>query len=198
MLMLKIDKKRKYFLMAMVFLLMLGGIYRIWPIIQGMGGAEDEIAIKKKQLVKYQRMVQSAHNLESETELLRQTLKQGESGLLTGKTSALAAADIQKIVHGMAKKSQVEIKRVRVLKPVDVGESHYFSIPVQLSISGSIRQLKEFLYQIMGSSKYLTVEKVGITVHRRRLRRGSNKHMESIKADITVNGFLKRSDAQVQ
>ena len=194
--MVKIDKKRKYFLMAMAFLLIAGAAYRIWPQIQDIQGAAGNIALKKKQLVKYQRIFQASGDLEKEVALFKATLKQGESGLLTGKTPALAAADIQKIVREMAKKSQVEIKRVRVLKPEDVGGSYYLSIPVQLSITGAVRQLKEFLYQIMTSSKHLTVQKVGITVSRRRLRRGAAKPAESVNADITVKGFLKRSDDQ--
>ncbi len=190
--MVKIDKKRKYFLIAMAFLLVAGGVYRIWPQIQGIQGATGDIALKKKQLVKYQRMFQSSGDLKKEVSLLKGTLNQVEAGLLTGKTPALAAADIQKIVREMAKKSQVEIKRVRVLKPEDVGGSHYLSIPVQLSIAGATRQLKEFLYQILTSSKYLTVQKVGIIVRIRQTR--GKKITEHVSADITVNGFLKSSD----
>jgi len=196
--MVKIDKKRKYFLMAMGFLLVVGAVYRIWPEMQNIRGTDNNIALKEKQLVKYQRMFQSSDDLEKEISFLKKTLERGESGLLTGKTPALAAADIQKIMREMAEKSQVEIKTVRVLKPKDVGGSHYLSIPVQLSISGAIRQLKEFLYQIMASSKYLTVQKVRITVRRVRQRRGAAKQAESVSADITVNGFLKRQDDQTK
>ena len=178
----------------MAFLLMVGALYRLWPQIQDIAGADGNIALKEKQLVKYRRMFQSGDNLEKDIAVLKATLKKGESGLLTGKTPALAAADIQKVMREMADKCQMEIKTVRVLRPEDVGGNHYLSIPVQLSVTGAVRQLKEFLYQIMISSKYLTVEKVGITVSRRRLRRGTTKTAESVNADITINGFLKRSD----
>ena len=194
--MVKIDKKRKYFLLAAGFLLVVGVVYRTWPEIQNIQGADGDIALREKQLVKYQRMFQSSGDLEKEVAALKGILKQGESGLLTGKTPALAAADIQKVMREMAEKSQVEIKRVRVLKPEDVGGSHYLSIPVQLTIRATVRHLKELLYQIMTSSKYLTVEKVGITVTRRRLRRDKTQQAESVNADITVNGFLKKSDGQ--
>ena len=182
----------------MGFLLVVGAVYRIWPEMPNIRGTDNNIALKEKQLVKYQRMFQSSDDLEKEISFLKKTLKRGESGLLTGKTPALAAADIQKIMREMAEKSQVGIKTVRVLKPNDAGGSHYLSIPVQLSISGTIRQLKEFLYQIMASSKYLTVQKVRITVRRVRQRRGAAKQAESVSADITVNGFLKRQDDQTK
>jgi Tfp pilus assembly protein PilO len=191
--MIKMDKKRKYFLMAMVFLLMVGGVYRMWPQIENIFAVDDTIVIKKKRLIKYQKMVHGAGNLEKELKLLEAALKRGETGLLTGKTPALAAADIQKVVKEIAKKSQVEIQSVRVLKPKEVVGSPYLSIPVQVVIKGVMRHLTQFLYQIMQSPKYLTVQQVRINVTRRRMR-GKAKVSELIKADITINGFIKSSD----
>lgn len=190
----KIDKKRKYFLIAMVLLLMAGGIYRMWPQIEDIFTVDDTIVLKEKRLIKYQKMLHSAGDQEKELSILEAALKRGEAGLLTGKTPALAAADIQKVVHEIAKKSHVEIQSVRVLKPKDVVGSHYLSIPVQVVIKGVMRQLTKFLYQIVQSSKYLTVQEVRIIVTRRRLR-GKASVSELIKADITINGFLKSSDA---
>jgi Tfp pilus assembly protein PilO len=189
----KIDPKRKYFLIAMAFLLVAGVVYRIWPQIENVSTGENDVAIKRKQLVKYQKMVHSAVGLEKELSLDRVTLKKGEAGLLTGKTPALAAADIQKVVHEIAGKSHVEILSVRVLKPKEVGVSHYLSIPVEVSVKGTIRQFKEFLFQIMTSSKYLTVQRVQIKVSRRRSQ-GKYITSELIVVKITVNGFLKSSD----
>lgn len=180
--------------MAMVLLLMAGGIYRMWPQIEDIFAVDDTIVLKKKRLIKYQKMLHSAGDQEKELSLLEAALKRGEAGLLTGKTPALAAADIQKVVHEIAKKSQVEIQSVRVLKPKDVVGSHYLSIPVQVVIKGVMRQLTKFLHQILQSSKYLTVQEVRIIVTRKRLR-GKASVSELIKADITINGFLKSSDA---
>ena len=188
----KIDKKRKYFLMAMAFLLIAGAIYRMWPQIQDIFTADDTIALKEKQFVKYREMLQSAGDLEKNLALARTTFKRAESGLLTGKTPALAAADIQKVIREMAKKSQMEIKSIRVLNPKDDDESPYLSIPVEFVAKGVIRQLKELLYRIMASPKYLTVQKVKISVVLRRNRSTKSQKLENITANITINGFLKR------
>ena len=193
--MVKIDRKRKYFLVVMCFLLVVGAAYRFWPEIQSIRGSDDDIVRKERQLVKFQRIFENSGDLEKEVVLLKGILKQGESGLLTGKTPALAAADIQRIIREMAEKSQVEIKRVRVLKPEEVNGSLYLGIPVQLTATATVRHLKELLYQIMTSPKYLTVQRVVITVHRRRLRRNQPKEADIVNADITVNGFLKKSSA---
>ena len=177
----------------MAFLLVAGVVYRVWPQIADIAGGESDVALKKKQLIKYRKMFQSAVDLEKELSLLGGTLKKGEAGLLTGKTPALAAADIQKVVNEIAQKSLMEIISVRVLKPKSVGGNHYLSIPVQVKIKGSIRHWKVFLYQIMSSSKYLTVQEVRINVSRRSARRKVGD-WRNIVTDITINGYLQSSD----
>jgi Tfp pilus assembly protein PilO len=186
---LKIDRSKKYLIVAGVFLLLAGTLYRVWPAIQTLGVANDDILLKEKQISKYQRALRARGELEAQVQLLEKSLKQRESQLFTGDTPAIAAADIQKVLQEIAQKSQVEIKTVRVLKPDTAAKSRYLNIPVQLNIDGTIRNLKEFFYRIMISPKCLTVRKVGLRVLRRR-----KGQMDTIRADITVNGYLKKAD----
>ena len=129
---LKIDKSRKYLLVAGVFLLLLGAIYRMWPSIQDLRGTGEDIRLKQKQIAKYLRVLQARDELETQIQLLKKALKKGESELFVGETPAIAAADIQKVLQKIAEKSQVSIKTVRVLKPEDEGQPQYLNIPVQL------------------------------------------------------------------
>ena len=178
--------------MAGILLLLAGALYRFWPSIQelsqGLSGRDEDILLKQKQIAKYQQVLQARDDLEKRVESLEKTLKKRESELFAGETPAIAAADIQKVLQEIAQKSQVEIKTVRVLKPEEVGNRNYLNIPVQLNIDGTIRNLKDFLYGIMISPKCLTVKKVGLRVLRRR-----RSSVDTIRADITVYGFLKKS-----
>ena len=186
---LKIDKSRKYLLTAGVFLLLAGAIYRLWPSIQGFSGTNEDILLKQKQIAKYQRVLQARGELETQVGSLKKTLKKRESELFTGETPAIAAADIQKVLRKIAQKSKVEIRTVRVLKPDETGKRQYLDIPVQLNIDGTTRHLKEFLYGIMISPKCLTVRKVGLRVLPKR-----RSLVNTIRADITVHGFLRKTD----
>ncbi len=172
-----------------LLLLLAGALYRLWPTLQGLGGTDDDILLKEKQIEKYQRALRARGELEAQVQSLEKSLKQRESQLFTGETPAIAAADIQKVLQEIAQKSHVEIKTVRVLKPDETAKNQYLNIPVQLNIDGTIRNLKEFFYRIMVSPKCLTVRKVGLRVLRR--RRGPE---DTIRADITVNGYLKKAD----
>lgn len=186
-----IGKNRKYLLIAGALLLLFALIYRALPVIQDLWPKGDEIALKHKHLAKYRQVVGEKDAVETRLAALKKNVKQGESGLLRGKTPALVAADIQKILHDLAKKSKVEIKRVRVLKAVELEQGDYLSVPVQLNINADIRQLKEILYRIEASQKYLTVKKMKIKViTRRRGKQGL------INSDITVHGFLKKAKNQ--
>jgi hypothetical protein len=180
----KIEKSKKYLFIAGVFILLLGGVYRVWPYLGEIWWTDQEIVLKERRLEKYRQIVHEGDGLEARLVFLKKDLKQRESRLLTGKTPSLAAADIQQILHNMAKETKVDINTVRVLQPEEVDQGRYLSIPVQLNITCTIRYLKEFLYRIKTSPKYLTVKRVGIRAFR--------QHNNTVNADITILGFLKR------
>lgn len=184
---LKIGKTRKYLLIGGAVLLLSAFVYRTYPSLVGLLPRDEEIVLKKRHIAKYLQVVGEKDKVKDRLASLRKRVRDLESGLLKGKTPALAAADIQKTLHKMAEKSKVEIKRVRVLKVVELGQGDYVGIPVQLNIKANIRQLKELLYRIEASPKYLTVKKMKIRVlTRRRVKHGM------INSDITVYGYLKR------
>jgi len=187
MLKFKIDKQKKYILITAAVLLLFGVIYRFFPFFQGIREAGAEIVLKERQLAKYRQIVQEGGDLQAKINSLNRTLKHVESGLLTGETPALAAVNIQTTLNEVASGSEVEIKRVQILKPQKMDEEKYLTVPVQFTISSTIRQLKEILYRIESSSKYLTIKKIRISVHRRR----SRKDLGKIQSDLTVAGVMK-------
>jgi len=187
MLKFKIDKQKKYLLIFVAVLLLFGVIYRFFPFFQGIKEAGAAIVLKERQLAKYRQMIQEGDNLQARINSLNRTLKQVESGLLTGDTPALAAVNVQNTLDEVASRSKVEIKSVRVLKPEKMDEEKYLAVPVQFTISSTIRQLKEILYRIESSPKYLTVKKIRITVRQRRHR----KSLGQIQSDLTVAGVMK-------
>jgi len=184
MLQLNVDKRKKYIFIIGAILLLLGLVYRSFPFLQGLQAAGEEIVLKERQVAKYRQMVHQTNGFEARLISLNRTLDRAESGLLTGDTPALAAVDIQNILNKIAGGSDVEIRTVRVLKTKELDEGDYLSVPVQFTITPTIKQLKEILYRIETSSKYLTVKKIRITVPRR-------KGPEKIQSDLTVVGVMK-------
>jgi hypothetical protein len=188
MLKFNISKERKYILIGGGVLLLLGLLYRFFPIIQDLQPAGSEIILKKQQIAKYLKKIQKRDKLESRLTTLNRNLARAELGLLTGETTALAAVDIQNILSEITKKIDIEIKTMRVIKSVDLENMNYLSIPVQFTLKSTIRQLKDLLYKIESSPKFLTISNI-------KIRNTSGKQPEQIQSTITVSGFLKKENA---
>ena len=184
MLKLRLDSKRKYALVAFAILICLGLIYRFLPFFQEIVLPGKKIDLKERRLIKYQKTVRAGRNLNDRFDALNTTLKRLESRLLTGKTPSLAAVEIQKILHEIAGKSNVQIKKVGVLTPKEL-DRNFMRIPVEFHIIPTVGQLKEILYRIKSSPKSLTV--TGL-----KIRPYSSKNTQLI-CRITVAGFMKRA-----
>ncbi len=178
--------KRKYLFITLGCLLLMGVVYRFYPSLEELAFPAKEIALKESRLLKYRKAVEAGVNLDKRLASLNGVLKELESGLLTGRTPSLAAVEIQEIVQKIADQSQLEIRSMRVLKPVELEKKKYLSIPVEFHVIPTIRQFKEVLYRIETSPKYLTIEKVNARYFPDKDRR--------FRCQITIAGFMKRGD----
>ena len=185
------DKKRRYLLIVGVVLLLFGLAFRLFPFYEGMKGGETDIAATKKRVAKYRQVVKGKGELETRLASLNRSLEQAEAGLLTGKTAALAAVDIQNTLNEIALGSGIEIKSMQVLKSQNQNQNQkqkaelYISVPVQFSVSLTIRQLKDILYKIEASPKFfLTVQWIRISV-------AGAESPGQIRCDIAVSGIMK-------
>ena len=188
MLRFNISKERKYILIGGGVLLVLGVLYRFFPVIQDLRPAGSEIIFKKQQIAKYRQKIQKRKNLESRLTALNRDFKRAESGLLDGETPALAAVDVQNILSEITREIDIEIKSMRVIKSMDLENMNYAYIPVQFTLESTVGQLKDLLYQIETSNKFLVISKM-------KIRNIKGKQPEEIESTITVSGLLKKESA---
>jgi len=180
-----VDKRRRSLLIAGAVLLLFGFAYWLLPYFEGIPGGGTDIAAQKKRIAKYQQAVKGRGDVDARAASLSKSLERAEAGLLTGKTAALAAVDIQNILNEIAVGSGIELRSVVVPKPQPKDTEQYVSVPVAFTVSASIRQLKDLLYKIEASPKFfLTVEKIGISVA------GAGSPGQ-IRCEVTVSGIMK-------
>ena len=180
-----VDKRRRYLLIAGGVLLLFGLAFWLYPFLEGIQGGETDIAAQRKRIAKYRQTVKERGELEARLASLSKSLERAETGLLTGKTAALAAVDVQNVLNEIALGSGVEIKSMQVLKSPQKDSDMYISIPIQFNVSATIRQLKDILYKIEASPKFfLTVERIGISV-------AGAGGPGQIRCDIAVSGIMK-------
>jgi hypothetical protein len=165
-------------------LLLLGLAYRVLPLLGNVSPSEETV-LKERQASRYRLAVQDRTALEEKFSTLNRTLEQLSSGVLSGKTPSLAAADIQKIVGEISSRSEVSIKAVRVLKPEQSSFENYITVPVELRFNCNIRQLKEMLYRIDSSPEYLTVNRVQIDAI-------EGSRYNQIQVLLTVAGIMRK------
>ncbi len=185
--MFNVDFKRKHIFIALAVLIFLAVAYRFVPFFEEILSPGEEIELKERRLIKYQKMIDSGKNIEKRLDALNKTNKQLESRLLTGKTPSLAAVEIQKIMEEAVGKSNVQISSVKVLKPEELVQRDYSRIPVEFHILPTMKQLKEILYRLESSQKSLSVKKIVV-------RQYSTKGRK-LRCRITVAGFMKRAES---
>jgi len=94
---------------------------------------------------------------------------------------AVAASELQKLTKDMAAQASTEIRSERILPPVERGE--LLEIPVEIAVSGEIRQLVDLLAKLEGSQKLLTVQDL-------RVRVVNVSQPRELLATLTVSGFV--------
>src|SRR5207237_78033 len=67
-----------------------------------------------------------------------------------------AAGERQKLVKEMAAQANTEVRSERILPPAERGE--LLEIPVEIAVSGEVRQLVDLLARLDGAPKLLTVQ----------------------------------------
>jgi len=100
---------------------------------------------------------------------------------LTEAAPAVAASELQKLTKEMAAQAATEIRSERILPPVERGE--LLEIPVEIAVSGEIRQLVDLLTRLEGAEKLLTVQDL-------RVRVVNVSQPKELLATLTVAGFI--------
>ena len=178
-------KKRHNLLIAVALILFLGVVYRYFPLASGMIVSSGDISTAQKKLEKLQGLVQKKEALQKTVLAANTQLAKAENGLLRGKTAALAAVDLQNRLAAITSAIDVSISSQRVLKPVKqrgAAKQPYIGIPVQVTMTVTIRQLEQVLHGIANSDSFLKV--TDATVKR------SAKEKHSLQAVLTVSGLM--------
>lgn len=185
----ELTQERKIILIGGAILLLLGAIYRFYPVIISAVSASDEIAMKKNHVEKFLRIVEQRKQAVNENGYFKRRFKQMESRLLTGETPTLAAVAIQKILNEISDASDVKFMTMRVMKPKEGENTGYVRLPVQFSMNSDVVQLKEIIYQIEASSKLLVITELAAKITK-------SKDRQLIRSRITVEGVMKAHRAE--
>lgn len=155
-----ISPRERRFLVAAgaVLIAFLAINYVVAPVVSSQIQVRNEYREKLQALERYQLVVEGKKRYEKKRTDSEQLFTQLQRRLLPAEKLAVAAADLQTILHKAAGESGVTIVSESVHSPKKV--EGFTQVSVELSLHADLKKLRDFLYKIEISGKLLTVPKL--------------------------------------
>lgn len=142
--------------------------------------------IEKKELLlkRYKAILEREDQLKERVAYIKKEFNKLNSVLLTGIKPSLAASEMQALLENISKKVNVTIKNIRNKKPQEKGI--FYQIPIEIVIESTLREIRDVIYSIENSDKFLLVRDLSI-----RLAKSGNP--EKLESRLIVDGFIKKN-----
>ena len=180
----KISQKKALWVIAGIAICVLIYVFALVPLLEAAKKTEEEIALKKRTILKYKEFLQNRKAVEEE---LDRTLKQYEEArerLLPGETPQIGAASLQEIVKGLSEKNGIAIRSFRMLEPKEMDSFRKISIQVDFNPISSVLSLGQFIYDIEHHQKELMISEMDLLVFNIRMP-------NSVQGSMVVSGLMK-------
>lgn len=153
----------------------------VQPLVESSRSAGDLVPGREQVLARRQDLLARKAAIATELEATNARLEKLNERLLTAAAPAVAASELQKLAKDMASQANTEIRSERIMPPVERGE--FLEIPVEIAVSGEIRQLVDLLARLDAAPKLLTVQDL-------RVRVVNVTQPKELLATLTVSGFI--------
>lgn len=154
------------------------------PIYSKLINDRNKIEQKKMLLSRYKNILQRGDKVKEREAYIKKEFKKLDGILLTGAKPALAASELQAILESIVSKEHVIIKSVRNKKPQI--KNSFYAIPVEITVESTLRELKDVIYHIEKSNKFLFVKDLYIKL----VKSGNPERLEN---KLVVEGFIKNN-----
>lgn len=147
---------------------------------------ENQGKIEQKQVLlnRYKAILKQEDQLKKRVKYIKQEFDKMTTVLLVGAKPSLAASGLQAILEDIIKKARVKITNVRNKKPAK--KETFYQIPIEITFESTLRELKDIIYNIENSDKFLLVRDLNI-----RLVKSGNP--EKLKVKLVVDGYAKNT-----
>jgi hypothetical protein len=185
----KFSQRRILFVLAGIVMGILFIFFGVFPLTEAKKRAEEEIALKKRALLKYEQFLQNRKTIEEE---LGRTVKQYDGiqqKLLAGETPQLGAANLQEIVKRLSEKNGIGIRSFRMLEPKETNVYLKISLHIDFNPINSVLSLGQFIYDIEHHEKELMISEMDFLVFNPRIP-------NNIQGSLIITGLMKKGKAE--
>jgi hypothetical protein len=182
----KFSQRRILFGLAGIVMVILFIFLGVLPLIEAKKRAEEEIALKKRALLKYEQFLENRKTIEEE---LGRTVKQYDGiqqKLLSGETPQLGAANLQEIVKRLSEKNGIGIRSFRMLEPKETNVYLKISLHIDFNPINSMLSLGQFIYDIEHHEKELMISEMDFLVFNPRIP-------NNIQGSVIITGLMKKT-----
>ena len=159
--------------------------YLIVPAVSNHLQVRSEYREKVHALERFQLVVEGKRRYEKKFADAEQLFAQLEQQLLPGEKVAVAAADLQAMLHKAAGEAGITIVSESIHSPKKA--EGFTQISVELSLNSDLKKLRDFIYKIESSRKLLTVPK--LTVNASFPRPGAE-----LQVTVVVSGYTSAQE----
>jgi type II secretory pathway component PulM len=161
--------------------LVLGWTFVVQPLVERMRTTNELVPSRAQVLARRLDLIARKEAILKELAATNGEIDGASARFLTEAAPAVAASELQKLTKDMAAQASTEIRSERILPPVERGE--LLEIPVEIAVSGEIRQLVDLLAKLESAPKLLTVQDL-------RVRVVNVSQPKELLATLTVSGFI--------
>ncbi len=154
-------ERRITILIAFLILVALEFFY-LQPLQQKQPEIKEELFIKTRKLQKYIALTKRTEEIKKELSSTEQRLSEIQKGLISARSESIALVSIQEIIRKYADESSLQVTSMRPLDKIDY--SYYVGLPVQITVTGNIKEITEFLKNVVNAPYILTIESINVRV----------------------------------
>ena len=175
-------RERMIVAVALVVLVVVGGWeFVVQPLRDRNRQAAELVPVREQTLARRLDLIGRRQAIEADLKTTEARIASVSERFLASAAPAVAASELQKIAKDMASEAKTEIRSERILPPVERGA--LLEIPVEIAVSGEIRQLVDLLARLQGAEKLLTVQDL-------RVRVVNVTQPRELLATLTLSGFI--------
>jgi len=177
------QRERLIIASAVVIAVVVGGwLFIIEPIRERNALTAELVPVREEVLARRRELVARKASVAAETQAIDQRIEKLSSRFLTAAAPAVTASELQNLAKGMAAAAKTETRSERILPTVEGGER--VEIPVEIAVSGEVRELVDLLNRIDTSPKLIRVTDLKIRVM-------NITQPKDLLATMTLSGFIR-------
>ncbi len=156
-------------------------VYVVEPLVSRSRALAELVPAREATLQQRRLLLAQRDRLAAEREAIAQQLQKESARLLPGPTAPLAASELQKVLKGLARSANVDVRSERVLPTADLAGLQ--EVPIEFTVAGNIRETVSLLSHLERSRRFLTLKDVKVRVV-------SVGQPRALLTTLTVAGYL--------